>query len=262
VERLLEAQLGDDDSTGFFEGQFKDLEAFGRAKATPILIRILSERMYVFRRAHRRHEPENFRNTMKELAVMALGEIGGEGALPALRAFLGDQVQMRLSVRIQEETLVALYRQGDKQPLENHLRDTRHAVDDQLKMEAGDSRSDACDQLFSLGLLYNRIQRNDDAAKVYLELLETVEKYKLEKARERNVSSAYYNLACLSSIRGDRTKAVEWLQKSVRAGYVNRSWIQKDKDLDGIRNEEGYKKLLADDALFEKRKPDELPADR
>jgi tetratricopeptide (TPR) repeat protein len=193
---------------------------------------------------------------------MALGEIGGEGALPALRSFLGDQVQMRLSGRIQEETLVALYRQGDRIPLENHLRETRQSVDDMLKLESGDSRSDACDQLFSLGLLYNRIQKNDDAAKVYLELLEAVDKYKLEKARERNVSSTYYNLACLSSIRGERAKAVEWLEKSVRAGYVNRAWIKKDRDLDAIRNEEGYKKILADDALFERRKTDDAPADR
>ena len=114
VERLLEAQLGDDESTGFFEGQFKDLEAFGRDKAVPVLIRILAERTYAFRHAERHDRSDAFRGTMKELAVMALGELGGEGALPALKAFANDEAQIGLSRRIREETLVALHRQGER----------------------------------------------------------------------------------------------------------------------------------------------------
>jgi len=262
VERLLEAQLGDDESTGFFEGQFKDLEAFGRDKAVPVLIRILAERTYAFRHAERHDRSEAFRGTMKELAVMALGELGGDGALPALKAFANDETQIGLSRRIREETLVALHRQGDRKPLDDHLRDSRLEADRLLRSETSDLKEAGCDQLFSLGLLFTRLRRYEEATQVYDELLASLDRYKLENARQRNYPTTCYNLACLNSLRGERAKAVEWLGKAVRAGFKDRGWIRKDRDLDAIREDEGYKKILADDTLFEKKPAESNPADR
>jgi HEAT repeat protein len=262
VERLLEAQLGEDESTGFYDGQFKDLEAFGREKAVPVLIRILSERKYAFRRGHRHDKPEYFARAMKELAVMALGEIGGDGVLPALQAFAADSSQMQLSRRVREETLVALHRQGDKKPLEEHLREIRATADKMLKSETVDLKEEGCDQLFSLGLLYNRLKQYPEAGQAYHELLAAVDEYKLEKVRESLVHTAYYNLACNSAKAGDKAKSVEWLEKAVKAGFVDRAWIRKDGDLDAIREEPGYKKLLSDDSLFQKKPDGSAPADK
>lgn len=262
VERLLEAQLGDDESTGFYEGQFKDLEAFGREKALPVLIRILNERSYAFRRSHRRERPDEFRKTMKELAVMALGELGGEGALAALQAFSADEGQMRISRRIREETLVALHRQGDRRPLEDHLREVRANADKLLGSDAAEFKEEGCDQLFSLGLLFTRLKRYPDAERVYHELIAAVEKFKLDNTRERNISTTYYNLACLRALGGDKPKGVEWLEKAVRAGFTDRAWILKDRDLDAIREEAGYKKILSDDGLFEKKTDGPAPTDK
>ena len=130
MERILEGQFGDGESTGFYEGQFKELEAFGREKAVPVLICMLHDRAYAFRRIHRRENPDTYRKTMKELAVMALGELGGAEALPALKTFLADEAQMRvLTKRVREETLVALHRHGEKSPLEEYLRETREGAD-------------------------------------------------------------------------------------------------------------------------------------
>jgi len=262
VERLLEAQLGEDESTGFYEGQFKDLDAFGKDRAVPVLIRILSERKYAFRRAHRHDRPDRFAGTMKELAVMALGELGGPGALEALQAFAADDLQMRMSRRVREETLVALHRQGDPKPLEDHLREIRQSADKLLKGETVDFKEEGCDQLFSLGLLFTRLKRYPEATQVYEELIAAVEKYKLEKARDANIGTTYYNLACLSALSGEKAKSVVWLEKAVKAGFTDRAWIKKDRDLDGIRGEAGYKQLLADDRLFEKKTDGIAPADK
>jgi hypothetical protein len=43
------------------------------------------------------------------------------------------------------------------------------------------------------------------------------------------------------------------LDKAVRSGFKDRGWIKKDQDLEAIRNEEGYKKLITDDSLFERK---------
>lgn len=262
VERILEAQLGDDESTGFYEGQFRELEAFGRDRAVPVLIRILSERTYVFRRSDRHQRIEAFRGTMKELAVMALGELGGEGALPALKAFANDDSQSGVSRRIREETLVALHRQGERKPLDDHLREARLDADRLLRGETADLKEAGVDQLFSLGLLYTRLRRYDDAMQTYDELLAALDRNKLESARARNYPTTCYNLACLHSLKGAKAKSVEWLDKAVRAGFKDRGWIRKDHDLDAIRGEDGYKKLISDDALFERKGPEPVPGDR
>jgi HEAT repeat protein len=259
VERILEAQMGDEESTGFYEGQFKELEAFGRDRAVPVLIRILSERGYVFRHSERHVQVENFRSTMRELAVMALGELGGEGALPALKAFANDEAQPGPTNRIREETLVALHRLGDRKPLEDHLRQTRQEADRLLRAEKEDFKEAGIGQLFSLGLLLTRLRRNDEALQVYDELLAALDREKLENARQGYYKTSCYNIACLHSLKGSKAKAVEWLDKAVRAGFKDRGWIRKDHDLDAIRDEEGYKKILSDDSLF---KTDPQPGDK
>jgi HEAT repeat protein len=262
VERILEAQMGDEESTGFYEGQFKELETFGRDRAVPVLIRILSERTYVFRRAERHDRVVEFRGTMKELAVMALGELGGEGALAALKAFANDDAQVGASRRIREETLVALHRQGEKKPLEDHLRESRLEADRLLRAETPDIKEAGCDQLFSLGLLYTRLRNYETATQIYDELLASLDRYKLENARARNYPTTCYNLACLHSLRGNKPVAVDWLGKAVKAGFKDRGWIRKDRDLDGIRQEAGYQKIITDDALFEKKTGEPSPTDR
>jgi len=259
VERILEHQLGDDDSTGFYEGQFKELESFGRGKAVPVLILIVSDRKYAFRRTHRRDKPERYINSMKELAVMALGELGGEGALPALQALAADNILMQSSRRIREETYVALYRQGDQKPLDDHVKEIRRSADKLLKAETVDLQEEGCDQLFSLGLVFNRLKKYQEASQAYHELLTAMDEHKLDKVREQVLHTIYYNLACNCSKAGERAKALEWLEKAVRAGFNDRAWMKKDGDLDAIREEPGFKKLLADDSLFQK-KPDDPPA--
>jgi HEAT repeat protein len=261
VERLLETQLGEDLSTGFYDDQFKDLAAFGMDKAMPVLIQIMNERSYVFRRAHRHDRANVFGERMRELAVMAAGELRGEGALAAVKTFAGDEIQAR-SLRIREETLVALHRLGEKAPLEEYLRDARRDADAAFKGTTADQKFKGTYQLFSLGLLYHRLKRYDDAIGVYLERLRVIEDEKIDKARDEWFFTTLYNLACEYSLTGDRARALEWLGKAVRAGYQDREWMKKDKDLDPIRGEEAYQKLMADDSLFEKKPGEGPPGDK
>ena len=253
MERLLEAQIADEDTAGFSEDQFKDLAAYGREKVVPVLIEILLNRSYEFSRMGRRENPASFKAVMKELSVMALGELGGAGALQALEALVSDDVWINGSQRLHEETIVAMHRLGKTQPLEDRLLEIRELADTVLKTESTELKEDACEQLFSLGLLLTRLKRRGEASKVFQEIISVIEKHKLDQVREKLLPSVSYNLACLSALNGDRRKAIQWLEKAVRAGFTDRAWIRADRDLDSIRNEEGYQKLLSSDELFEKK---------
>ena len=59
-----------------------------------------------------------------------------------------------------------------------------------------------------------------------------------------NYINAVYNLSCTYSLLNEKAKAIEYLDKSIKTGYRNYAHIKEDTDLDNIRNEESYKKIL------------------
>jgi hypothetical protein len=59
-----------------------------------------------------------------------------------------------------------------------------------------------------------------------------------------NLSSIYYNFSCLYSLLGNKSMALNYLKKSIQTGYDDYNHIQKDSDLDSIRNEQAFKNLL------------------
>lgn len=60
-----------------------------------------------------------------------------------------------------------------------------------------------------------------------------------------------YNLACAYALGGDKRRAVEALNKSVQKGFANVSSLESDHQLDSIRDEPGFKKIV--DALKQKQ---------
>jgi tetratricopeptide (TPR) repeat protein len=72
----------------------------------------------------------------------------------------------------------------------------------------------------------------------------SIEAYRKYLELEPDDEIALYNLACAYSLAGRKAEAVECLRKAVEAGYADFDHIQSDTDLDGIRGEEGYKKLF------------------
>jgi TolB-like protein/Tfp pilus assembly protein PilF len=53
-----------------------------------------------------------------------------------------------------------------------------------------------------------------------------------------------YNLACLYSLAGEVTSALEALEKSYAAGLADPEWMRQDSDLDNIRKHARYKELV------------------
>jgi hypothetical protein len=113
--------------------------------------------------------------------------------------------------------------------------------------------------LFVVAMCQHRIGRRQESIQSYLELVRVAEEGKLNPLSSSE-ATAMYNLACAYSLTGEKAKAVDWLLRAVKLGFRDRAWMKIDKDLDPIRGEAAFQKLMGDDALFEKRgDADEFP---
>ncbi|HEX7899683.1 MAG TPA: HEAT repeat domain-containing protein [Planctomycetota bacterium] len=249
VEAILASLVTEGGQSGWFEGQFKELEAFGKARAAPVLLRMIKEPGYQWRIAERREKIGEYDRLMRELAVMALGEFRDPAALETLKASLAEQPATGVSGTLKEELFVALHKLGDPAPVNEFLKTSTKEGEAALK---ADRRGPACEIFFSQALVLNRVGRRAEAAEVYVRILGVLPEDTADPDEIDHVRLSRYNLACLKALDGKKAEAVEWLGKAVRAGFKDREWIQRDKDLDAIRGEAGYKALLADDALFDK----------
>ncbi len=55
-----------------------------------------------------------------------------------------------------------------------------------------------------------------------------------------------YNVACGYALAGRKDEALDWLELSVRKGFNKFDHMRQDSDLDSLRDETRYKKLLID----------------
>ncbi len=62
--------------------------------------------------------------------------------------------------------------------------------------------------------------------------------------KEGTIYYYYYNLACLASLAKKNDEAIKNLELSFKDGYNDYDHLQKDPDLDNIRNTDKYKQLL------------------
>lgn len=60
-----------------------------------------------------------------------------------------------------------------------------------------------------------------------------------------------YNLACAYSLKGDKRRAIETLSKAVHKGFSNAAELERNNQLDAIREEAGFRKIV--ESLKQKR---------
>jgi dienelactone hydrolase len=53
-----------------------------------------------------------------------------------------------------------------------------------------------------------------------------------------------YNLACAYALKGDKRRAIETLNKAVQKGFKNAAELERNDQLDAIRDEAGFKKII------------------
>lgn len=84
------------------------------------------------------------------------------------------------------------------------------------------------------GYALHNLGRHEEALKAYEKAIEI-------KPDDHN---AWYNLACSYSLKKEKDNALKSLRKAIENGFNDLSHIRQDKDLDFIRNEDEFKKII------------------
>jgi Flp pilus assembly protein TadD len=90
------------------------------------------------------------------------------------------------------------------------------------------------DGWYGLGKKLLKVGRYDLAGKAF----------QLSAKAGNRVGASLYNTACALSLEGDRAAALDYLEKSLLAGFDDPSLMRKDGDLDAIREEPRYRELV------------------
>jgi tetratricopeptide (TPR) repeat protein len=154
--------------------------------------------------------------------VYLLEKQGGAAAVPTLRRVLERDPSRGVQLMAAE----ALARLGDPEGFSFLARAGLEPLLQAPEMKA----QIAMDQ----GIRYLQIGRYDRA----IEEFETV-----LKIQERN-HIALYNLACAYSLKGEAERACGYLEASVEAGFDDVAHIERDPDLDPIREHPRYRGLV------------------
>ena len=56
---------------------------------------------------------------------------------------------------------------------------------------------------------------------------------------------ASYNVACVYALKGENELAIQWLEKAAEAGFARPDHIAGDSDMDALRDDERFKKVVA-----------------
>jgi tetratricopeptide (TPR) repeat protein len=68
--------------------------------------------------------------------------------------------------------------------------------------------------------------------------------FETSAARGYKEGASLYNTACALSLKGNRARALDYLEKSLEAGFDDVGLFRKDDDLDNVRGEPRYRELL------------------
>lgn len=52
-----------------------------------------------------------------------------------------------------------------------------------------------------------------------------------------------YNVACFFALEGERERALTCLEQAVAAGFAHGAWVERDPDLESVRNEPRFRAL-------------------
>jgi beta-lactamase regulating signal transducer with metallopeptidase domain/Tfp pilus assembly protein PilF len=117
------------------------------------------------------------------------------------------------------------------------------------KIEASRQRADRLAERFR-ELQASRANKGGEFYRLGKELLDVgrygvaAQAFEESAARGYREGGSLYNTACALSLKGEKAQALDYLHKSLEAGFDDVGLFRKDDDLDNVRGEPRYRELL------------------
>jgi tetratricopeptide (TPR) repeat protein len=73
---------------------------------------------------------------------------------------------------------------------------------------------------------------------------ESIECFNQILAKHPNATEPLYNVACAYALMNNKEQAIYYLGQAVKSGFSERQHIEHDPDMDNIRSEKGYQKIM------------------
>jgi len=238
--------------TGHYVGQFERVKAVGAA-AMPTLFAIVTDQELPLpgeaaTGPYQAIHPDMVRYERRELRQMVANGLGAaldpsdgdwRDRLRALWHRYWYEFEDDASRRYEHEDLApqlafSLSDLGEGRPVDTYLASLRS----RMNFRGGDPSP----ARWQLAYALVRIGRQDEGEAEYEELL-------LDETSDRRDLTAY-NLACALSMRSlqepqrrnlYRRKALDYLERAETLGYTEWPWMEQDRDLDAIRDDDRYK---------------------
>ena len=137
-----------------------------------------------------------------------------------------------------------------------HMEALRHSVEVLARLFQGaDNPVERIRKIFEQGYEAHTMARYEEAEKHFTEVARLCDREGkgLAKVSMRwYKNAAHYNIACGRALRGDTDGALIAMEEALKGGYNRFDHMRRDSDLDSIRDDDRYKKLIA---KYRRRKP-------
>ena len=247
------------DFKGFYGGQFERLD-YLKVAVDPVVEALASD--------------ESRTNIIRRAAVRALGTLEREdvgarlrrvrmrflraNGLPDIEVTPIWRIEDRLLVRCIEEPVLryidyARARRGDAagvaRRIAYHQRE-KSGYERAMRRAPGDQaeayRDAIAGEVFSIAYCH---QQSKDLARATDHYLLIGRKFRSSVVAR----TAYYNLACLESLRSNIKGSLEYLKTAIEIGYQDAQWIHQDNDLLALRTDPGFEALMKEVGFSQSR---------
>lgn len=245
VEEELLDEITPGGGIGFYDGQFQTLKKLG--DRTIGILKEIATGEYDFMNPLPKYirESQLLRNHLKVLAIRAIGIIGSEKQLPFLKKHFNVKNSVHEIDNISQNAAYSMYRLGYKKPIDKIRTLLERKTNNTPEGPPGLMRRVQRRWMRKLGNVYSLLGENKKALQTYRKLLGLMGSSGGRKqVSESNNKIIWYNMACTYARMDKVDKALNALQKSVDKGYTDYHWMQKDQDLDPLRDRDEFQMLI------------------
>jgi hypothetical protein len=219
----------DNTFSGTFFGMFASLDKYDREKVADAFLEIF--------------QGSRQGAALRDLAGEGLAQTGSARHQAAVRELLESAKE---SERIRRRALYTLARLGDRGPVDRILKNLATRMEQVKKPDMSpDELVGWASGYLQCAEVAQAINDVPAAIKYYESFLGIVEPISDKLSARDTLQNAYYNLACLHSLKGDVEAGLGMLEKSFAAGYSDFTWANTDGDLGNLRKDDRFKAMIS-----------------